>query len=278
MDRDTWLQFRRTKIGASDASAILSLSPWKTPYKLWREKIYGEEDPINPSMQRGIDMESVAREKFEKLTGLVVMPKMLVHPQRDWQMATLDGITLDGESIVEIKCPNAKVHSMAKDGKLPDYYMCQVQHQMSVAEVDMAFYYSFDGEDGALVEVKRDEAYIEEIVAKESEFFNFMQRKIPPELSKHDYVLKEDQKWAILACRQREILEKMKILEEEGEEIKQQLIAMADGLSCMGSGIRVAKRHRLGLINYKNIPELMEVNLEQYRKSPIEYWEISTCK
>ena len=33
-----WLEFRRKKIGASDAPIILEVSTWKTPYQLWLVK------------------------------------------------------------------------------------------------------------------------------------------------------------------------------------------------------------------------------------------------
>jgi predicted phage-related endonuclease len=34
-----WLEFRKNKIGASDAPIIMETSPWKTPYQLWLEKL-----------------------------------------------------------------------------------------------------------------------------------------------------------------------------------------------------------------------------------------------
>ena len=171
MEREEWLEMRRTKIGASDAAIILEISPWKTPYQLWKEKVFGSDEVFNGAMRRGMEMEPQAREAFENLTGLCVMPKVLIHPVRNWQMASLDGITFDGDVIVELKCPNKKVHAMAKEGKLPDYYMAQVQHQMSVAEVDMAYYFSFNGIDGALVEVKRDRSFLDKLLEKEFDFW-----------------------------------------------------------------------------------------------------------
>ena len=38
---EEWLEFRRSRIGASDAPIIMGVSPWKTHYKLWVEKIQG---------------------------------------------------------------------------------------------------------------------------------------------------------------------------------------------------------------------------------------------
>lgn len=38
MSRDEWLIERRKGIGGSDASIILGLNKWKTPFELWLDK------------------------------------------------------------------------------------------------------------------------------------------------------------------------------------------------------------------------------------------------
>ena len=38
MTREQWLATRKTGIPASDAAAILGLSPWKSPLDVWLEK------------------------------------------------------------------------------------------------------------------------------------------------------------------------------------------------------------------------------------------------
>lgn len=37
-DRAEWLEARRDGLGASDAAAVLGISPWKTNVQLWEEK------------------------------------------------------------------------------------------------------------------------------------------------------------------------------------------------------------------------------------------------
>ena len=37
-DRAEWLEARKDGLGASDAAALLGLSPWKTNVQLWEEK------------------------------------------------------------------------------------------------------------------------------------------------------------------------------------------------------------------------------------------------
>ena len=73
-----WLEFRRNKIGSSDAPIIMGKSPWKTPHQLWEEKM-GIKDSFfeSQAMRRGKDLEPEARTAFEEQTGLVMWPDVL---------------------------------------------------------------------------------------------------------------------------------------------------------------------------------------------------------
>ncbi len=177
-----WLEYRKGKIGASDASVIMGLSPWSTPYDLWMEK-KGLKEPkkMTPAMQRGIDLQDVALEEFTKKTGLQMFPEIRVHPRYDWMIASLDGITLDGQHIVEVKCPGARSHALAVDGIVPEYYMPQLQHQLEVCGHEHMYYYSFDGVNGVVLDVFRNESYIEQMLEKEMEFWELLQGDVPPE-------------------------------------------------------------------------------------------------
>ena len=177
---DEWLQLRRTKIGASDAPIIMGVSPWKTPFQLFVEKTMGETTPMNSSMKRGRDLEYKARLEFEKAIGIPVEPQVKFHPEFDWMMASLDGESLDGEIIVEIKCPNKKDHATAMDGRIPEKYFPQMQHQMCVCGLKQAYYFSFDGTKGCSVLVKRDDAYIKELIDEELKFYLCMINLTPP--------------------------------------------------------------------------------------------------
>src|SRR5271170_1345030 len=116
-----WLEMRRNKIGASDAPIIMQVSPWKTPYQLWEEKLgIAKQKQISYEMQRGTNLEEIARQEFEKMTGLIIFPQVVQHPNFEWMIASLDGIDLAHENIVEIKCPGINDHQYALDGKIPE--------------------------------------------------------------------------------------------------------------------------------------------------------------
>src|SRR6202158_1272887 len=104
-----WLDFRKTKITATDAAVIIRASHWKTPVQLYHEKLSNDPPaPPNERMQRGSDSQPNARALFNLTTALDMQPAVIV---KDWLMASLDGLSLCKLYILEIKCPGDKDHA-----------------------------------------------------------------------------------------------------------------------------------------------------------------------
>lgn len=169
-----WLQWRSTKVCASDAPILMNQSPFKTIEQLYIEKTKCFESVPNPYMLRGIELESLALEAFEKETGLIMFPCVGEH-DNGWMAASFDGMTIEQDAIVEIKAPGKKDHAVALEGKIPAKYVAQLNHQMFVADLQDMFYYSFDGKEGVIIEVKRDNDFIEIMLDKEKAFWDRLQ-------------------------------------------------------------------------------------------------------
>jgi putative phage-type endonuclease len=268
-----WLEFRRHKITATDACIIMGTSHWKTKIQLYHEK----KDPnyrstVNDRMQRGTDLEPLARELFYAKTGHKMFPKVIV---KDWAMASLDGIN-DFNEILEIKCPGDKDHQIALNGKIPKHYYPQLQHQMYVCDAEKAFYFSFDGFDGVTVEVPRDDAYIAKMIEEEKKFYECLINNIPPEPSEEDYIERSDELWEQCALQYRFVNESIKELEKREEDLRKQLIFLSGESNSKGGGISLCQINRKGNVDYSQIPELKGVDLDQYRKNSTNSWRI-TC-
>lgn len=169
-----WLSWRATKICASDSPIIMGHSPFKTIEQLYTEKTKCFESAPNPWMLRGIEMEGIALREFEKETDLIMFPCVGEH-ENGWMAASFDGMTIEGDCIIEIKCPGKKDHFAAMNGIIPEKNKAQLQHQLFVSGLQNMFYYSFDGENGVTIEVKRDDAFIEVMIEKEREFWERLQ-------------------------------------------------------------------------------------------------------
>jgi putative phage-type endonuclease len=93
--RDAWLTARRAGIGASEIAAVLSISPWDSPFSLHWRKRQGWEVEANDEMRTGTLVEPVVADwwatECDRLGNLVVDHAGLYAAQdRPWQLATPD--------------------------------------------------------------------------------------------------------------------------------------------------------------------------------------------
>jgi putative phage-type endonuclease len=179
-----WLNWRRTKITASDASPILGTSPWKSISDLYIEKLFKIEKEDNSFMARGRYLEPIALEAFEEETGLVMFPAVVESETIEWMGASLDGLTIDQKAYVEIKCSGRSDHNFVIENKEPPHkYVAQIQHQLACTGLEKCYYYSFDGTAGIILEVPRDDDFIEKMIEKEFEFWNCLRTFTPPTIT-----------------------------------------------------------------------------------------------
>jgi putative phage-type endonuclease len=268
-----WFDLRKSKITATDAVAIMGVSPWKTKYQLYQEKKSNSTPSfVNEGMKSGIELEPLARSLFVLKTGLFVEPKVVV---KDWAMASLDGIDPSNKHVVEIKCSGEKYHQLAMQGKIPDHYYPQLQHQMYVCDVESMDYFSFDGIDGITVKVKRDEEYIAKMIEEELKFFECLKNNTPPENEKADYIERNDSLWQQCASKWISVSESLKELEKEEQQLREQLIFLSGESNTKGAGISLCQVQRKGNIDYSKIPELSSIDLEKFRKKSTSSWRIT---
>lgn len=274
-----WLEMRRSHIGASDAPIIMNESPFKTPYQLWEEKLGLAKQPeMNFAMRRGHDLEPIALQAYNDYTGNCASPEVVFSKEHDWMMSSLDGLSLDRNIIVEIKCPGAPDHNLAKEGKIPEKYWAQLQHQLATIDLSELHYFSYKDGEFALVEVERDPDYVAKLLKKEIEFWKKLRNMEPPALSAKDYVGRQDDSWISAAQEWALVHEQIEELKAKEKEHRKTLISLAGTSNCQGAGIRVQKVIRKGTVDYKAIPELSDVDLEKYRKTPVESWRLGCVR
>src|SRR5690349_13428263 len=129
-----WHAHRMRYRNASETPAVLGVSPWQTPYQLFLAKTHRVTLEMTPAMLHGLRLEPLARQAYEQLTGQVMEPLVLVDGEYS---ASLDGITLMNDLLLEIKCPvqgrDSALWQEVMSGKLPVHYFWQVQHQLMVS-------------------------------------------------------------------------------------------------------------------------------------------------
>lgn len=251
-----WKAYRSKKIGASDASVILRVSPYTTPHTLWCYKTGRKSQPdISFVADRGNRWEPIARSRYELTSDVELPATTLVSQRYKWLMASLDGYNAEKKIILEIKCFTSKKNfQMAKDGQVPPMYVPQLQQQLFVSGASEVHFFcclieTKNGSefisDTALVIVKPDNAYIQETLLPELIFFhNCIVNDIAPPLTDRDYLELDDQssvfmfseikqKKTDIKLKEQQILQledEIKLLEVQLDELRERAIEEAENV------------------------------------------------
>ncbi len=261
-----WLAYRLAKRNASESAAVLGLSPWMTPYQLWLIKTGRHQAVATAAMQRGTDLEPLARRVYEEQTGLVMQPLVL---EAEAYSASLDGMTLEGDLVLEIKCPvrgaRSELWQSVAAGEIPEHYGVQIQHQLMVSGAQTAHLWVFDGERGLLHSMERDETLMERIQAAWDGFQRYLDDDTPPALSEADTVVRTDSAWAEAARAYALVKREADAVAERLEAARQALVALAQHPREQGAGVAVTRFWKQGNVDYKKVPQLKGVDLDTYR-------------
>lgn len=276
----SWLEWRRNGIGSSDAPIIMGVSPWNTPYGLYEEKagLVEVKDEPNFAMARGIELEPKARAHYELMSDIDMPPVCIEHGKYPFLRASLDGFNSNTKRILEIKCPGKEDHETALSGKVPEKYIWQLRHQLAVAEADQVDYFSFDGERGVVVPFYRDLEEEKKLLEAELAFWEMVQSKKPPEMTERDFHKPRDKELSDLCKQWSQLYTLEKDLSVKLEAIREQIIAKTTHARTLCGGVKVVKFSQKGNVNYKAIPELKGIDLEQYRGKPIQKTIVSLAE
>lgn len=176
---DAWHALRLGKVTASKVADVMSKgkgpaeSAGVRNYRaaLVCERLTGqrEETYTNGAMQRGTDLEPLARECYEFLTGCTVEQiAFMDHPTVAMSGASPDGC-IGEDGLVEIKCPNTATHiDYLLGGTPPSVYVPQMTWQMACTGRKWCDFVSYDPRlpeelQMFVVRLNRDDAMIAEM-------------------------------------------------------------------------------------------------------------------
>lgn len=256
-----WLDFRRTKIGGSDAPIIMDVSPYKTAEDLFFQKVNGfSDDFVHEGMLRGHQLEPIVRELYSEKVAASLHPAVVVSDEHDWMMASLDGLA--DEFFIEIKCPNQIDHDIAVSGKIPPKYYPQVQHCLAVTGFKFAYYVSYRDEETAEVYVPRDEEYIAKLIEIEREFYTGLCMEVLPERFRKTVERPDIDKLFLDYLR---IKESIKIAEIELEMAKKALLQCAADKDIQTDLVSIKKVTRTSY-DYERLFKEHPIDREPYKK------------
>ncbi len=274
-----WHSWRKGKIGSSTAPAILNCKDsYQTPIEAFYELLGLSTRQETPAMTRGKDLEQQARLAFEEWHGGIFTPACVEHPEYPELIASLDGLSLDNEEILEIKCCKKEIFDLVKKGGIPDNYRAQIQHQLMCTGLKKAWLWCWNGESGVSLEIQRDEEFIQDLLIKEREFLELLRRKEPPPLTQKDIILREDREWINLSKQYLDVCKQLTDLEDQKLLLRASMIKISQGKNCQGGGIRLRHGFQKGRVDYPLMCSTSGLNQEEYRKEPTKIITITEIK
>ena len=168
-----WLEWRHNGIGASDAPSIMGENPYKSYNQLLFEKRGSARDSKkNKAMIIGTKLEPEARSRYILQKGIKVNPVCVQSTSYDWLRASLDGLSLNRNAAVEIKCGQSVYRRSSRSGTVPEYYYGQLQHILAVTNLnELDFFCYWPGLPELLFTVKRNDDYIKRLLLEERNFW-----------------------------------------------------------------------------------------------------------
>lgn len=283
---DEWKNLRKSRISSSDAAVLMGCHfKRKTWAQLWREKKgLVPPEPMNPAMQRGIDLEPHARQWFEEEYDCVLFPLVAFKPGYEYLMSSLDGVTIDKKYLVEIKCPGEKGMELARKGVIPDYYKAQIQFHLLVTNMETCHYVAYSPGEVYVIEVHDDPAYRGELFKRAVEFYHYLHNDICPPLEESDIVpivvdddvLHVVQEWA-------QVHDTIKALEVQEKQLRQYIIDQGDDGSfelcnSLGESVIACKRvQRESPIDWKAFMKakgITDDDIKPFRRQTIGYYSL----
>lgn len=195
-DKTEWLAARRTGLGSSDAPVVLGLSPYKSAYALWAEKVgLVEPSDVETEWQEwGIRLEPAIAAKYAEATGREVLDRgryrIVRHPETPWLLASPDRelapVNGEGLGVLEIKTAAAfKADEWRDDAPLA--YRVQLQHQLLVTGYAWgSLAVLLGGQAFRWQDQRRHERLLQLLVEQLEAFWDRVQRGIPPPVDGSD--------------------------------------------------------------------------------------------
>lgn len=262
-----WHALRADKDTASFASIVMAASPYTKRSKALWNAAHGIVEEGNEFIYvKGHAAEDGGRPIMEVKLGVELYPITCVLGR---YLASLDGAPMDHSFVWEHKLWSKALAEAIADGTPPEHHLWQLDHQMMVTDTERACLTTSDGTADNMVScwVARDESRIRRLEEGWEQWHHDL-----ADLMKQTNGDMPQLERAYLAAKT--VADDAKV---DLDAAKAALIAHAEGMgveSCAGEHVTVSKIVRTGNVNYKKIPELEGIDLDQYRGKSSTYWSV----
>lgn len=234
-----WHAWRAEGIGGSDIATVMGRNQYETPYKFFceRKKLIGQKKETR-AMAEGKKQECFARKLFELKHGVKLTPGCYQNDNYPFVRASLDGISWDEKTNVQIKVMQPhNFDTLLETQAPPEYMILQTQWEMLASPADRSILFivnALNGEPWEETYIPCEKTQIEAIKAA-SDFMRRLRENDPPPLTDADLEWKrffEEEEYV-------EICEQIATLEKRKTELKKGILDKAGPEDCRGTKITV---------------------------------------
>lgn len=194
MNKDEWLEWRKSGLGGSDIGAILNFNKYKKPMQVYLEKIGEYEEEVNnDAVYWGNVLEDVVAKEFSKQTGYKVRRNnfLLQHPKYPFLQANVDRMIISkekGNGVLECKTASEYLKEQWSNDEVPVSYYLQVQHYLAVTGLQWGeLAVLIGGRDFRHFHIKRDDDLIDQMI-QQAKFFweQYVEKRVAPPIDGSD--------------------------------------------------------------------------------------------
>lgn len=147
---DAWHALRAKHFTASEASAMLGVSKYQARADLIKRKATGLAEEVDAATQRRFDdghaAEAAARPIVEGIIGDDLYPITMTADVNGLPLlASMDGLTMLGDTGWETKLLNQDLRAAVEAGTLDEHYTVQMEQQLMVSGADRIYFTTTDG-------------------------------------------------------------------------------------------------------------------------------------
>lgn len=262
-----WHLYRFQHRNASEAGAVKGCSPFQSRNQLWLEKQAKKVGGTNAAMTHGNNMEETARKKVSEILGVDLKP---VVAEEGEYSASLDGYGVaDNSEIykVEIKCPfkgtDSDTWHQVMSERIPEHYKWQMVHQCYVVPTTHTYFFVYIDEE--TYDLQGFHPRMEDTQSLIDAWDDFYANPPMQEITDPDL--------AEAIVKHKSIKTQIKELEVRAKDLEAKLKEEVSMDSVCGN-TKITWVERKGNVNYSKVPQLEDVDLEQYRAKTTRYMKI----
>ena len=183
---------RNEFLGGSDIAAVMGMSRWKTPLKLWAEKTGKLPLPDLSDVEAvelGTDLEEFVAKKFTQKTGKAVRrsPKYYQHPDYPYMVAHVDRLVTGTDELLECKTASFFKKDEWENDDIPQEYILQVMWYLGITGRKIGHIaVLIGGQSFKYKQIEFDSELFETMVEAAKEFWQHVKDDTPPAVMPDD--------------------------------------------------------------------------------------------